>query len=295
MSNHIIYDEKLELSPSGLHNTGVICYFNSLLQGLFSCTSLTHLMTTNSDVINRNNLTKTYSMVLKQFLNDKQTGSKSTTNAKYSPIIWNAFMAQLKKTKKYARFGRGQEDASEGLTLLLDAFESPEVDRLFEHRYILNTICNLCNNLSGKQIDEAFICEVHKLELKDVSLMDHIKGHRPMIDDNYKCTKCHLKGDKRQIRILAMVPEVFLVQFKKYDRKWNMEFPQYLSFNNGDLKYKLVSQTEHSGSQRGGHYWSRSLRSVESNSKVMELNDMGVKPAMFQPTPNTYMAWYHVF
>ena len=37
----LMYNEKYEFNPNGFVNLGATCYFNSLVQGLMSCTQLT--------------------------------------------------------------------------------------------------------------------------------------------------------------------------------------------------------------------------------------------------------------
>jgi hypothetical protein len=62
--------------------------------------------------------------------------------------------------------------------------------------------------------------------------------------------------------MLVMIPEVFIVQYKKYNAKWSSASPEILKFKHSKNKllYQLVSQSQHSGGQSGGHYWSISKR-----------------------------------
>ena len=48
----IRYDNEYAVSGFGFQNTGVICYFNSMLQGLLSCTSFIQMFKENKDLQN---------------------------------------------------------------------------------------------------------------------------------------------------------------------------------------------------------------------------------------------------
>lgn len=275
--SHDLYDSKFIPPASGLRNTGVICYFNSLLQGLLSCSSLNKYIVEHKS---KNKVMTSYREIL----------DKSFNNKKYmdmSPKLWKSFI-QVCQNKK---FGKGQEDASEGLTLLLDSMDNPEIDRLFEHRYQVITNCLDCGNVCSKQIDESFMIEIYENEIKNRDLNQYISSHDVEID-GYKCKYCN-SINTRQIKKLSMLPEIIIILFKKYDKKWNYDFPKKLYFNSidGKMTFGLVSQTEHSGGRNGGHYWSHSLR----KDGVYNLNDTSCcKVNSFQKNNETYLLWYHV-
>jgi ubiquitin C-terminal hydrolase len=276
-NGHDYYDNKFIPPASGLKNTGVICYFNSLLQGLLSCSSLNKYVIEHKT---QNNVVSSYREILNKAFNNENYSN-------LSPKLWKSFIQICNNHK----FGRGQEDASEGLTLLLDSMNNPEIDRLFEHRYQIITSCNNCNQTCSNQIDESFMIEIYESEIKNTNLNDYIISHNVEID-GYKCNFCN-SVNTIQNKKLSMLPEIIIVLFKKYDKKWNHNFPEILTFNSiyGKMGYKLVSQTEHSGGRNGGHYWSHSLR----NNGIYNLNDTSCsKVNSFQKNNETYLLWYHI-
>jgi ubiquitin C-terminal hydrolase len=301
--SHITYDTKLELSPFGLQNSGCICYFNALMQSLLGCTSLTHVLLRRKDVINKNNLTKMYNKMLIDLFEKKKTKQLKTAMVqKWGPIIWTEFVKILRSQGK--KFGNGQEDSSEGFTWFIEALDHSAIDRLFRHRYSVKITCTKCNKVCSSKMDEPYIVEIYKTdvptiessEIKERWLKDPLNKwmceNKPPIDNGLSCKYCKTKSEKIQINSIRMVPEIIVLQFKKYDKKWNMSFPNELYFNGGSEphKYKIISQVEHSGGINGGHYWSRSLR----DKKVFMLNDSGVSPSKFSPAVETYMVFYHI-
>jgi ubiquitin C-terminal hydrolase len=81
--------------------------------------------------------------------------------------------------------------------------------------------------------------------------------------------------------------------YLKYRQKVVTPFPAKLEFfaKGGNKKYiyKLVAQSEHSGSMAGGHYWAICDR--KDGWKV--LNDSRVENHSAGPTENTYIIFYN--
>lgn len=289
-----LWDEKYTVNASGFDNTGVICYFNSMLQGLLSCTSLTQLFIEmkQEDQKKCNELATTYrAMIMEMRANPGRDISS------WSPRIWNVFQTQLKSIEKGKgfKFGTQQEDVDEGLNLFIQALSLDSVSQLFEHRYKLVTFCDLCKKVCSKRNDEGICIDIHNSEIKaddPQAYQKYLIKHYPKLDDNFQCPECKRTGNKRQIRCLTMLPEIIILQFKKYKEKWTAEFPFAIEVpgSGGKVTYKLVSQTEHSGGENGGHYWARGLR---SGGKVWMLNDRSIAQSEWSCTPVTYMAWYH--
>lgn len=258
--------KKLDLiflpKPSGLYNTGSICYFNSLLQVLLSCTSLYDWKNKKqSDLGNE---------FRRLFVSDLDPNLSS------------------KILKKIPKFGNGQESASEALTLLLNNINDPELNNMFTHRFRYHTICLNCNYKTEELSDTSIL-----LELFDVTTItpEIILYHTDTLYD-YTCDKCKKKGIIRKSR-LTMLPEIIVCLFNVYYKKIKHNFPELLIFPgyNNKLQYNVVGQIEHSGSLHGGHYWSRALR---ENGLVYLFNDYSYNKSLFEPTENTYMVIYHL-
>lgn len=261
----IEFDYNLLPEPYGFNNTGSICYFNSLLQVLLSCTSL-HKITYNDS----NSLEAVFNSVVRNSKNLKPLSSYFLLN-------------ELQSSK----FGHGQESASEALTLLLDNINNKELSNLFMHRFRYTNKCNECNYTTEELRDHSYLFEmfhtdevtIHKMSVQRSTLHD------------FPCSKCG-KCNMTRLSLLTMLPEIICCLFNVYYIKKKHNFPQTLEFPGSSgktLKYILVGQIEHSGSLEGGHYWSRALR----NDGVYLFNDNHYEPSKLEPTSNTYMIIYN--
>ncbi len=168
---------------------------------------------------------------------------------------------------------------------------------LFEHRYSTTIICLKCQHKHRTTSpDESIFIEFSLQDFRATSgdLQQMILKQSPLMDDNYKCPKCHQKGEKTQIKKLSMIPEILVVLLKKYKEKWVIDAPTELkipAMDQTSFNYKLVALSEHSGGQAGGHYWARALR----HEKNYMLNDTHVSSLLDNLKTNnaTYMIWYH--
>lgn len=294
----IKYNREYALRPFGLNNTGVICYFNSMLQCLLSCTSVVETFQQNKELQTRNPLCAVFwSMICKA-----QDENDAVQNM--SPVVWSALIARMRASgKRFGNFGSGQEDANEGMTIFIDELDSPEIEQLFEHRYRTTLECAECghkhkltggNDISG---DVSIWTEFHLKEVKaaggDLQQMIVKPTCEPI--DGFACPKCKHKGEKSQTMRLSMTPEIMVIMLKKYKSKWAVDAPEIIeipSHNTAPFRYRLVALSEHSGSESGGHYWANALRSDE---KYYNLNDTGVSAIpQLKTTQASYMIWYHV-
>lgn len=301
---HLKLSEHYSVRPCGLQNTGVICYFNSMLQCLLSCTSFVQLFRTNEEINSRNELCKRLYELM------QYDGEQPYPSAQ----VWMAFIQQLRLRKMLPPQFSGQNDVQESLTLFLDCLNSPEIDTLFESRYSHSIYCLECKRSTSykilnegteretreDRIDENFFIALQKSEIGE----DFVRGLRtqikPLGDDDLKCTLCTKRGKKFERKELIMVPEIIIVVFKKYInvkengrwttkyQNWTAEFPD--TFSIGSFNYRLIAQNEHSGSMGSGHYWAKIRRA----GKTLEANDTQLRNSEMGPTSNTYMAWYHI-
>jgi ubiquitin carboxyl-terminal hydrolase 2/21 len=254
--------------PFGLQNTGSICYFNSLLQILATCTSIQQVI-----FLDKNEVEANFNMFIQQVKNNNVDDEIS------SMLIQSLH-------KLYPQFGNGQESASEAFTLLLNIINNPMLTKLFLNRFKYTVSCLSCNNSTDELADHALTINLfHTTELDIQNLI-----YQKILLDDYVCEKCSKKNSIRKCR-LTMLSEIIFITFNIYHNKIKHEFPDILDFKESKLKYKLIGQIEHAGSLHGGHYWARALR----HNDVFLFNDSFYYLSKFEPTVNTYIVLYHVF
>lgn len=302
------YNPELTIKAEGLKNTGVLCYFNSLIQSLLSCTSFIQTILEvgveqgmNKDVgHNKGPLASNELWQVLFFICNQITMGDPKWSPNYSVAIWKMFMKEIKKQKKQIAFGKGQEDTHEALMLFLDCLETKnhtEISKLFRHRYRCYITCPACKRRHEAEPNTGSIRMISYVNEKDSNggnLIDFIKSHNDSTDENHICSNCTFKGIKKMQYSLSMLPEIFIILFKKYEKKWHSNRPETLEFvtcENKNMSYRLVSQVEHSGNTSGGHYWARSLR----KNGVNVLNDMQVinERVWKSGEPNIYIVFYH--
>jgi ubiquitin C-terminal hydrolase len=261
----IQYNNKYAFSPFGITNTGNSCYFNSFIQCIMSLTSI-------FETINDNNITSELESMLKN-INEENS------------LKIHKFLLRNSK----GRLTNGaQEDVNEIFMMFIDNI-NPLVLKLFENRtrHVTKCIC-------GKKYEGSDICtmiEISDKELQGNNLNDFIKKNIEVCE-NFLC-ECGNKDNKIKISYISMLPEIIPILFTKYPNKSIINFPMTLEFDKiggGKLNYKLVAQSEHSGSMNGGHYYAYSQR----KDGVYLFNDSSYQPAEFKPMANTYMIFYHI-
>lgn len=307
------FDEKKMLKTCGLVNTGAICYLNSFLQSLMSCTSLTTFFLENEEKFSNeeNKVAMEYIKLLKIVSNTKSYSDIIDPSGVFREVI-----IAIKKKYPHKLFGDGQEDSGEGLHLFLDSINSEELYKFFMYKYVVKTWCLTCVKQISEREDKSCIIEIppHLSGLVVNDDSENVKGIDPLIDhirqyisvlDDYTCSECKLQKCCR-IYQLASAPEIIVIMFNKYYKKLNITFPPELSFpssNDTTLNYRMVAKIEHSGSMRGGHYWANCYRDGESQpdhdkktkpkKDIYSLNDMIVSPGTMIPTSESYIVFYH--
>jgi len=282
MSDHIIYDEKLETKITGLINVGSTCYFNAMIQSLMSCTSLTKIMYDKKDNPSNNSLIK-YSP--NNQLTDAYTSLLLNPTPQIRPL-WDAFLFMLHE-QKITSLDSGQQDASEGLLLFIDMLHEQWIDRLFEHKHDIITTCNSCN-YKIRSDDNSYIVEIYIEELQSKTIQEYIMRQVTTLSD-YNCHKCKEHTTAIQKRSLAVLPEILIIQFKKYDSKWNCVFPFIMVLDK--YKYKLIAQVNHLGSASSGHYNAIIARA----NNTFTIDDMNIYSSSFACTDDTYLLFYHIY
>jgi ubiquitin C-terminal hydrolase len=246
--------------PQGLSNIGNTCYLNSIVQALLSCRNFNAIMILWET---KNSSTEQYNKILK--------GEINHVGALFQTISGHGL-----------QYGH-QEDAHEGLLMLLDSF-GDEISKVFniKHRTIFKCICGFRNTSKG--CPEVFVDYYSDSQstLQSYLLRQTIKPN------DYRCDLCKQLNSTRMIKQLYSISDVIIVTFKQYHYKTNINFPTEIILA-PTLRYQLVAQIEHFGGPHGGHYVTRALR----QGTVYLFNDSSVTVSSFQPTLHTYMIWYH--
>ena len=301
----IPYDSAYIPKGNGFVNLGATCYFNSLMQGLLSCSSIYQVLAKirNTKPVKSN---PTLMKLIKLW--DSAMAGESRVGDLCVPI-WRDIIAISQRQQTSIKMDEGQQDAHEGLMMFLDIIDDiPELRRLFEHRYRTKVYCDTCEKYIICKYEENLTFEVQasltneqlaEFKHKDkfygskLNLNDFLMKQNEYIDADHVCSTCGAKCAKFKTNDLVMVPEILPIIFKKYKSKELTAFSEYLEFpsvtNNKKFVYKLVAQVEHSGGMHGGHYWAIGLR----RDSWKTLNDCSVSAGQPGPTPNTYMVFYH--
>lgn len=195
-----------------------------------------------------------------------------------------------------------QEGVANGLTVFLDSLNDDRVYTVFNTKYEGRIHCTFCHKMVSSMSDMACIINVHsakKIETEQ-DLVAYIMKH-PTLAEDYKCDLCGNKMiQSNRIYNLRLLRDVIILLFDRFHSANNRWFPPELHFTskfNTILTYKLVGQSEHSGSldkktyNSSGHWWAKCLR---RDGNTYTLNDSSVSPGKLEPTANTHMVAYHI-
>ena len=260
----------------GLQNTGSICYFNSLVQGLISCSSFVKRVEEKGET----SVAKTMSAFL---LSSKNKDVKILTIV---PIL-----QQVALGHKF--FGHQQEDASEGFDLLIDKL-GPSIESLFTSKWRVDVYCDVCKNMVSTTTDtmNRLIMEKSFIPLYD----DHdpfeayMSANMSEFDD-YKCATCKTKNVRgMKVARLMDPPDVYIVSFNKFMAKWGVAYPEVVDVRYGFkydkiAKYRVVAVIRHFGGRRGGHY----NATVNRAAGVYKVDDTSVALESFEATNDDYI------
>ena len=310
MNNNLIeYKPNFLLYPFGLYNNSIICYFNSLLQSLFSCTSLTEYLLHNEKKFNNNNFIKLYIDIIKKYLVSHEHSNYLLENSNLA--LFNEFLNIIKN--KNIQFGYNQEDSGELLILLLELINDPYINSLFNHKYKCDIYCKSCKKIVGIKEDESIQFEMDIDEINNNYLKYQIDSHLPNLNKyirnnysdliDYKCKYCK-NNNSIKINRLQLVPTILVINLNKYNKKYDYKFQIELNFinknTNNKYRYKLISTINHSGTMNYGHYIAKSIRknyeyknNYDSEFEIYVLNDNSYQKDNFKSNPNTYILFYH--
>ena len=317
------YDKQYVPGPFGLMNTGAICYLNSFLQMLASCSSLTKAVLGNEEYLSRTKTGAAVAMFVRSYAQKDGAAPDTlrTDIGNRSAEVLRALVSDLRVRRPRVVFGAGQESASEALHHLLDMMEPPDdapenardedstlvrsvnspITRLFLHRFRCNIHCRACKQVVSQNTDYAVNFNLFHLDSLKIAPnpQDFSKAVRLQVSSttDYECPACRVKTTAFRVYNLTMIPEIIFCMFNLYVEYGGTRVARYVpdrlefpSMAGGKLVFRLVGQVEHGGSLAGGHYWARGLRAGE---RVYLLNDSSVTISSFAPTPYTYIVVFH--
>ena len=311
----IPYNNLYLLRAFGLYNSHILCYFNSLLQSLFSCTSLTEYLLNNEKKFIENNFMSMYINILKKYIILDMQINKSSNNQynnlteSSNILMFNEFLISIKN--KNIKFGYNQEDSGELLVLLLDVINDNYIYNLFYNKYRCDIYCKNCKNIKNIKDDISIQFEIYdkivdsnflqsKLDTNLHNLNKYIRNNYSEFSD-FSCEKCNNKGNCIKINRLLLIPTIITINFNKYSEKNNYIYPTELFFINikesKKYNYKLISTINHSGNTNSGHYISKGFRKKIHNNiisnVVYKMNDSSYDEDSLKPENETYIIFYH--
>ena len=305
-----------ELIPEsfGLANNGSLCYLNSLMQSIISCSAFNDTVLKNKEYMYMTNTGK----ALYDFVNASIHGDPPTNTS----AVFRALITDVRTRKPHVRFSNGQQSASECLVLMLEMIEPPNygaielepgtpsvdddgapavglhpITDIFLHCYQVETICHGCK---GRMQKNDYGCQFNMFSFgadeKEIDFLTTICSEISEISDR-ECPKCEKRGEETTFqKTLMVIPDIIVCVFNIYESigRVNRRIPKVIKFRAADdsmLVYSQVAQIEHSGSRSGGHYWARALR---KNKVEYMLNDSSFSETRIMPTKNTYLVFYHL-
>ncbi len=272
------YDNNYAINPNGFTNTGSICYFNSLIQSILSCTTIIKHA--------KNNSHEYTTPLQKEFVNMCNNPQPYSTTIMLQEL--------LKVLPKGVDIGFHQCSSSEAFVYLVDNI--PQIRKFFDLVQKASTECKICGDRSSMILPKEITLPIPFIT--EAEFNEGIKSHVSNIPE-YTCDKCKNKlTDTIRRYVLIKISEIIVLQYTSVYNKIDKFVPGELLLLSEDKRssyvYKLVALCEHSGGLSGGHYWSTCLR---KNSKLYTLNDSSISGCSDSSplSANVYLAFYHFF
>lgn len=324
------YDTEYAAPPIGFTNTGVMCWFNSLLQMLLGVSAFNQCVLDERQWLSDNPLAAAYIRLAEAIL---------PNSGEYDPEDLGRFsgcsleiLHGLTAACPGANLDFGQQCASEGFTRFIESMCSKPVDEIFMNAYKQTITCTACNNVVSSTRDIGNYIRVPptknmatqaEIDAWNVHVSGLIPDHpdRDVIANfrsqaefqrwihkhdscvrSYQCDKCSkTHGVIKRTEMLALVMDAIVLSFDRQnpiDPTW---FPSELAFRSSDHihihKYALVGRICWSGSFsiHGGVPVSSGHYWAHSLREGVWrcLNDSSVTPGSPHPDPYTFMVVYH--
>ena len=188
---------ELIIPSFGFINTGSICYFNSLIQSLLSCSSfLSFICKERQDSI--------FYLFFKFIVFEQ----------KWDPYFPTKLLHSMNTFEP-------NQSSSEYFLKLCDFLK---MDDLFQTKTETVTICNECNH-ENKMVDISVYIMI------DSDINECVETKRTI--ENYQCDSCKKKVNATIISKLTETSQIIIFTFNKYFQKNNVEYP--LEFRNYKL------------------------------------------------------------
>lgn len=294
----LVYNDDFIPDVMRLNNTGVICYFNSLMQVLFSCSAFNqHMLENKSLFVDAELKGKPLGIMYIKLLEENGIlldGTKVIRTSKtpfnihlgtVTPILKELIESRRKKKSSANLLHHQQECYSDGFIYFIEELSDvdPTIGDLFSIRYKMVIYCRVCKTTKqGPQDKPNFYYPLFEenpilqgnLDSK-TRIEDYIK-RQIHIPEDYKCDKCKSENKPivnngvkictpniQQIYKLARISSIIMLVFNKYNEKKHVYFPDSLDFISAQgslLHYELIAQVEHYGTKNAGHYLTKCRR-----------------------------------
>jgi len=278
-------------TPYGLNNNGSLCYLNSLIQSLTSCTTFNEYMIKNKDTfIKKNNkLAQLFINIISSNLNNQNI------NININIEILKEIIRLKQKENKNFNF-LGQQDSGHCFGFIIESLNDNNIYKMFYHKYKCDILCNTCKKNTSIQDDISYQFEIPMNENIDILSKNIRLNISPLID--YKCENCKNTNNIYKINRLLYIPPILIINLNKYFNKQLFNFKKNLIFYNDVIKkkyiYEIVSIIEHGGNMNGGHYISKSIKKENNTIKTFLCNDSHYFKSDLKPTENSYLLFYHL-
>ena len=274
--------------PVGFHNTGTICWLNSILQAMVSSSDLCSTIK-NIDQTNASDLLLQLIDLIKKIDEHVDIQKKSI---------------DILQTISHTNLIHGQQASDEGFIILLDLINNKEICNLFTHIYEIKLICKQTNKILSKErsINNIFYMFDERI-LEETNLTTCILGYTHNLEDytpqeHMSYHKKHYKY--KRVYKLRRIPEIVIICLNRYRttgkgniiaRNNKIKLPQTFNIPDIDNKamvYDKIAEIDHLGSLNSGHYICRAKR----NNKIYLFNDIRCTEYRLETLPSTFLTFY---
>lgn len=296
--------QKLNVPIFGMANVGNTCYFNSLLQCIFSCSYLMAYLVDELEPKNQvQHFFQTSFLELIEIYNKEERELFDQHAIGFSAKL----LSLLLQNKQHLNI-HDQQSCSEFFLILI---EELGIDFFFKTKHDISIECSKCGNVN-KKVDENYHFEMFCDSMQEqnnqniyVSINQYIINKYDV--DDYRCEKCNQRCKASCTSKASTISQYFVILLNKYFYKNLVVFPSSFELpilsNNENRKekekdkdslvyvWKNIAQVEHSGNLMSGHYTAMCNRL----NQVVIFDDVNTSLASIDnlvPTRSTYMVFY---